>query len=91
MAGRVGRSRANFNDHILVKHPLQIPLQAAAVDGRAERFEILDSQLAMLEEVAQRLALALVQAVLLHQHVAADDLFVRSRTSTIWVSRPVTK
>ena len=27
------------------------------------------------EEVAQRLALALVQAVLLHQHVAADDLF----------------
>ena len=36
MAGGISRSCTNFHDQILVEHPLQIPLQAAAVDCRAE-------------------------------------------------------
>jgi hypothetical protein len=74
MAGGVGRSRSDFNDQVLVQHPLQVPLQAAAVDGRAECIEILDGQLAVLNEVAECLSLALIQGVPFHQHVAADDL-----------------
>ena len=74
MAGGIRRSCANFHDQFLVEHPLQVPLQAAAVDGRAEGFKILDGQPAVLEKMAQRLALAFVHAVLFHQHVAADDL-----------------
>ena len=74
MAGGIRRSCANFHDQFLVEYPFQVPLQTAAVDGRAERLEILDGQLAVLNEVAQRLGLAVVQAVLLDQHVAADDL-----------------
>jgi hypothetical protein len=58
------RSCANFHDQFLVEHPLQVPLQAAAVDGRAEPLEILDGQLAVLNEVAQRLGLALMPATL---------------------------
>ncbi len=42
MTGWVGRSRADFNDQVLIEHPLQVSLQAAAVDGRAGRLEILD-------------------------------------------------
>lgn len=74
MAGRVGRSRANFNEQILVQHPFQVPLQAATIDGRAERLEIPNGQPAVLEKIAQRFALALVQTVLFHQRVAADGL-----------------
>ena len=74
MAGGVGRSRADFNDQVFIEHPLQVPLQAAAVDGRAERLEILNGQLTVLEEIAQCLALSLVQPVLLYQHIPADNL-----------------
>jgi hypothetical protein len=51
-------------DQVLVQHPLQFRLQTTAVDGRAESFEILDGQLAVLDEVTQRLGLTLVQAML---------------------------
>lgn len=64
MAGGIRRSCANFHDQFFVEHPLQAPMQTAAVDGRAERLEILDGQLAVLNEVAQRLGLALMPATL---------------------------
>jgi hypothetical protein len=64
MAGGIRRSCANFHDQFLVEHLPQVPLQTAAVDGRAERLEILDGQLAVLNEVAQRLGLALMPATL---------------------------
>ena len=66
MAGGIGRARADFGDQVLVQHPLEVPLQASAVDARAEGLEILDGEPAVLQEVAQGLGLALVQAVLVH-------------------------
>jgi len=62
------------NDQILIQHPLQISLEAAAVYVRAQGFEILDTHCFVLEEVPKRLRLSLVEAVLLDEDVATDDL-----------------
>ena len=81
MAGRVGRSRGNFNEQILVQQPFQVPLQIASVDGRTESLEIPNGQPAILEKIAQRFALALVQAVLFHTSTSRRmACSLRSRT-----------
>ena len=50
MAGGVGRPRADFNEQVFIEHPLLVPLQAAAVVGRAQRLEILNGQPTFLVE-----------------------------------------
>ena len=49
--------RPFYGDQIPVQYRLQVPLQVAAVDGRAERLEILAGPPAVLVETTQRLPL----------------------------------
>jgi hypothetical protein len=49
VASGVGRSSAGFGNNHLFNHPLQIPLQAAAVYFWAQCLEILDGGLAVLD------------------------------------------
>ena len=74
MSRWVGRTCANFGNNPFFNHSLQIPLQAATIHGGTEHLEVLDRQSAVLDEMAECLGLPLVQSVLLHKHIPADDL-----------------
>ena len=82
----------NFHDHSPVEHSLEVTLEAAAVDFRAERLKILDGQLAVPADMPQNLGLPHVEAGLLHHSTSRRiTRSLRSRTSALWVSGPVTK
>jgi hypothetical protein len=64
MPGGGGRCSTDFEDQVIVEHPLQSPLQGSAADNQTDRLKTLDGHLVMLKKT-KRLHLALIQSMLL--------------------------
>ena len=59
----------------LIQHSLEVTSQTTSIHIRADTFEVLNGEFAILKHVPKSFALPFIQDVFLHQYIPANNLF----------------